>query len=225
MSNIEIVPAIIPESLGYIHDHVDRVKDFVHRVQIDVMDGGFAPTQSWPFRSRVQRSELQDLSDKKEKLLSGVEFEVDMMINDPQYFINDWMNVGASSLIIHVDSTKSLGEIINRARARGVAIGLAFKPSYGLGDIEEYLSSISSIQIMGNDKIGYNGVSLDEKVYEIARELREKYPHVTIGVDIGVNKETAPRLIEAGVNKLVSGSAIFSSEDVEGAVNYFKSLK
>ncbi len=225
MSSIEVVPAIIPKSLLDIHEHVGRVKDLVHKVQIDVMDGHFAPTKSWPFTSSEDREKLQEMSQGQELLFHGLDFEVDMMIDNPQYFMDDWINIGASSLVIHNDSTDSLDFIIESARTRGVSVGVAFKPSYGPRQIEERISNISFIQIMGSDRIGYNGVALDERVYDIASELRLKYPHVTIAVDIGVNKETAPKLIEAGVDKLISGSAIFESENISEAINFFKNIQ
>ena len=77
---------------------------------------------------------------------------------------------------------------------------------------------------MGNDKIGYHGVELDEKVYEKIKILREKYSDLPIAVDIGVNETTAPLLIQAGATKLVIGSAIFNTDDIIGTVERFRNL-
>jgi ribulose-phosphate 3-epimerase len=77
---------------------------------------------------------------------------------------------------------------------------------------------------MGNDKIGFGGVSLDEKVYDRIKLLREKYSDLPIEVDIGVNEQTAPKLVQAGATKLITGSVLFNSYDKIGLVEKFRSL-
>ena len=71
---------------------------------------------------------------------------------------------------------------------------------------------------MGSQKIGYHGVELDKNVLDKIRDLRNRYKELIIGVDIGVNLETAPGLVRAGANKLVSGSTIFESSDIGGTI-------
>ena len=77
---------------------------------------------------------------------------------------------------------------------------------------------------MGNDKIGFGGVSLDEKVYDRIKLLREKYPDLPIEVDIGVNEKTAPLLVKAGATKLITGSVLFNSHDKIELVEKFRNL-
>jgi len=77
---------------------------------------------------------------------------------------------------------------------------------------------------MGNDKIGFGGVSLDEKVYERIKLLREKYSTLPIEVDIGVNEQTAPLLAASGATKLITGSVLFNSSDKIGLVKKFQNL-
>jgi len=105
-----------------------------------------------------------------------------------------------------------------------LSVGVALKPSEPLSRIEPMIPYIQFIQCMGNDKVGYNGVVLDESVYEKVRTLRELYKHMDISVDIGVNRETAPRLIEAGATKLISGSGIFKSADPIEEIKFYKKL-
>jgi pentose-5-phosphate-3-epimerase len=77
---------------------------------------------------------------------------------------------------------------------------------------------------MGNDKIGHQGIPLDEQVYERIKVLREKYPDLPIAVDIGVNKNTAPLLIKSGATKLIAGGAIFKTDDIIGTIEEFQDL-
>jgi ribulose-phosphate 3-epimerase len=71
---------------------------------------------------------------------------------------------------------------------------------------------------MGSDSIGHAGEDLDESVFDKIVEIKERYPDLTIAVDIGVNDETAQDLADAGATKLVSGSFIFESPDIAEAI-------
>ena len=78
---------------------------------------------------------------------------------------------------------------------------------------------------MGNDRIGFGGVPLDEElVLPKISELRKRHPELTISVDIGVNAETAPRLIAAGATRLVAGSAIFGKANPAQAIKELERL-
>ena len=80
------------------------------------------------------------------------------------------------------------------------------------------------VQFMGSDNIGHAGEELDEKVFDKIKIFREKYPNIPIQVDIGVNPDTAPRLVEAGATALVSGSAIFKSANIKEAIERLQYL-
>jgi ribulose-phosphate 3-epimerase len=78
---------------------------------------------------------------------------------------------------------------------------------------------------MGNDNIGFHHVELDEeRVIPNIQALRMTFPELPIAVDIGVTTETAPMLVEAGATRLISGSAIFEAEDIEGTIAELSSL-
>lgn len=220
--DIEIVPTIIPQSLADIKEHVERLGGKAGRVQLDVMDGKFSPEPSWPYASESQSKEFRSFAADKgiEKL--GVDIEVDMLVKNPELSIKDWVDAGASGIIIHVDSTDEVGDAIQAVRTNGTEVGLALKPHLHINLIEPFMQDIDFVQIMGNDKVGFHGVALDEGVYGKISRLRESYPELTIAVDIGVDDTTAPKLIEAGANKLASGSFIFGSDDIDEAIHTLK---
>ncbi|MEK7390774.1 MAG: hypothetical protein AAB635_01405, partial [Patescibacteria group bacterium] len=88
-------------------------------------------------------------------------------------------------------------------------------------DCESGTGSVDFVQFMGIAKIGFQGQLFDERVYDKISGLRATRPNVTISVDGGVNLETATKLIEAGANRLVVGSALFESEDVAVTIEKF----
>ena len=99
-------------------------------------------------------------------------------------------------------------------------IGLAFN----IDTPVEIPAGVDFIQLMGIDRVGYQGQKFDEKVIEKIRATRVKYPDLPISIDGAVSLETAPMLIAAGANRLVIGSAIFESDNPIDAIAKFKSL-
>jgi len=217
----EVIPAIIPENLEDLYAKADRVRAYVSTVQVDIMDGKFAPITSWPYNNHEQ---FENLVKEGNPLLGDLSFELDMMVEKPEDVIGRWMELGAKALIIHVDSTDMLEDITARAKERGVAVGIALRPYTDNDVLERWVPDINFVQFMGNQKIGYHGVELDARVLQKIIQLREKYPKLSISVDIGVNFETAPGLIKAGANKLISGSTIFNAENINEAIKKLKNI-
>ena len=149
-----------------------------------------------------------------------------MMTLHPEEKIDDWISAGAKTLIIHKHSTENetLERIFNHAQEKGVEVAIALKPSTSNEELAPFIDRVSLIQCMGNDNIGFHGVVFDESVLGKIKDIRERYGDVTIGVDIGVNTDTAPRMVEVGVTRLVSGSAIYNAENIEDSIQQFQSL-
>ena len=211
---IQVIPTVIPESFEELTERIERVASLVSLVQIDVVDGVHAPSVTWPFTNDGEGS--------FEKLVSGelrlphhdsIKFELDFMVRAPEVVLDAWMAVGFDQFIIHLESTQDMSGIISRLRSSGLGVGIALKPSTSNDELEPFIDSIDFVQCMGNDRIGYHGVALDPVVLEKIKDLHARFPHMPLGIDIGVNVETAPALIEAGATRLATGSAILNSED------------
>lgn len=226
--DIQVIPAIIPGDVNDLSDHLSQLsEDRVirelgepTRVQIDIMDGNFAPTKSWPFVN--DRGEFDEILEEEKGFpyWEYFDFEIDMMVEKPEQYIGEWVQAGATSLIIHSKSTNVHGDIHKTLREFQTEMGIAFRPS---DDLDSALIEIADyVQLMGNDKIGYHNIDLDPKVLEMAQTIRSNYPEKDISVDIGVDGNTAGELVNAGVNKLVSGSYIFDSMDIAEAINTLK---
>ena len=209
----EVVPAIIPQSFDDLIDQVGLVREHVKTVQVDIMDGEFAPEPSFPFIEDNIHELRKDFAQHER-----IGMELDMMVMRPGQYFDEWERFGVQSFIIHLGTVENLDDVIENLRMRNKGVGLAFKPSTPLHDLDPYVEKVDFLQHMGNDKIGYHGVELDNSVIDRVRDLRKRYENVIIGVDIGVNFETAPSLVEAGVSKLVSGSAIYNSENIQEAI-------
>jgi len=220
---IDIVPAVLPKSYGELSAKVGLVRDLVKRVQIDVTNGTYASSTTWPYG---RGDYLEETLDEYGGLpfWDEMDYEVDLLIAEPEKEIDRWIQAGVAVAIVHVETTEEIQVIIKKLQEVHAEVGLGIKPSTSNDELYRYIDLVDFVQCMGNDQIGYHGVSLDESVYEKINHIRARYPDLPIAVDIGVNIETAPKLIEAGATKLVSGSAIFASENINEAIRDFKEL-
>ncbi len=220
-----IIPAIIPNSYEELATKASQIKGVVRRVQIDVLDGAYTETPaSWPYNG-VDVEAWQRLVEQQDGLphWDALDYEIDLMTKAPEEKIEAWIAAGAVALIIHIESTEHLDDIITHAKERGVEIGLALKPSTDIERLAPWTPQIDFIQCMGNDTIGAQGLALDPRVVGKIEDIRMRFPSGMIGVDIGVNEETAPSLLHAGATRLVSGSAIFTSGNVREAITRLES--
>ena len=143
-----------------------------------------------------------------------------------------WIQAGACRVIGHIEGLSDPAEFIRAARDASVPIdsplsaevGLAIGIETPLEELYPYVPDIDFIQCMGIARIGYQGEEFDERVIPKICTLREAFPDRIISVDGGVSEESAPRLVEAGVERLVSGSAILEADDKRDAVSFFRSL-
>lgn len=247
----EIVPAFLPTDFDYLKSQINFVKKAIQLsagyVQIDVVDGKFAPTKTWPYNQ--EDSEMwKSLKDQEVGLPNWerVNFEIDLMVMNQLEESLNWIDVGASRLIGHIEAfdknfttnmsleeytklsqqanyvtnlnIEKLEKFLNLKNEYGVEIVLSLNPSTKLFTINPYLGLVDAVQFMGNDKIGYHGVELDENVLILIKELRLLKPSLPIGIDIGVNFHTLKKLTDAGVTRFSSGSTILKSENPEKTI-------
>jgi pentose-5-phosphate-3-epimerase len=105
-----------------------------------------------------------------------------------------------------------------------VEVALALRPSTDIALLEPYIDDVVFVQCMGNDKIGYHGVALEERAVDMIARIHARWPKVLIGVDIGVNKDTIPRLYSAGARRFATGSAVFGGGDPSGAITALRAI-
>jgi len=214
-----IIPAIIAETYDYLESRVRDVRHSVRRVQVDVMDGTYAPTVSWPYvGAEKEVFEANRREDQGLPYWQDVEFEIDLMVLNPEKHLEAWALAGATCILIHVESTDGLEHIVKECFDRRLELALALKPSTDIAVLAPYIERALFVQCMGNDRIGYHGVPLDPTVLKKIRAIKEQWPHTVVGVDIGVSEETLPDLVRAGATRFAAGSAVFGRGDVTDAI-------
>lgn len=242
----EIIPAIMPKSYADLKDNLSQVSGIAPFVQIDVMDGSFVTNRTWPYQKAGSGHAGQPADPDFEKILKEedafpfweeVDFEADLMVSDPLAVAHEWISAGAKRIIVHFESVSDPKAVIEQLRRElpprdsvvYTEIGIAINLDTANEKLESLLLPGSNnaepladfVQFMGIAKIGYQGQPFDERVLTKISALRAAHPGVTISVDGSVNLDTAPKLIAAGANRLAIGSAIFSKQNVEEAIQEF----
>ncbi|MFH1454876.1 MAG: hypothetical protein ABIF22_00935 [bacterium] len=237
----EVLPAIIPKSFEDLNCKMSAVKGIVKLVQVDVCDGKFVPSESWPYVGDDE-NHFEKITEEEEgfPFWQDMDFEADLMIKNPEVEAEKWIKAGAKALVLHTESSSKILELVKDLRKTygysgdslvSIEIGIALNintPNEVLYDFLEPNTQdrtlIDFVQFMGIDKIGYQGQEFDEEVLEKISDLRKKYPDVVISVDGAVNFDTYQDLVKAGANKLISGSAIYESEDIKEAVEEMRGI-
>lgn len=211
-----IIPAIIAKDSEELKGKLAQIDGLVSWVQIDVMDGVFVPPKTWD-----NPADLENIS-------TAVNLEAHLMVANPENVIDKWLNSPIKRILIHYESTThaQIKKLVEKIQKSGKEVGIAFKLQTPLFVLDSLIRDskfvIRAIQLMAIAEIGYYGHPFEEKVLDRIKTLREKYPDVTISVDGGVNLENAPKIIAAGADNLIVGSAIFKSDNIKEILEKFK---
>ena len=179
----ELAELVAPHS-GYLH--------------MDVMDGHFVPN-------------LTMGPDTVAALRGIAPLDVHLMVTDPLNFIESFADAGADIITVHAEANDT-AEAIEAIHARGLKAGVAIRPSTPLNALDPWFDAAELLLPMSVEP-GFCGQKFDEGTYDRIRALREARSDTLIEVDGGVTCENAAALREAGADILVSGSAIFGTED------------
>jgi len=234
---VEVIPAILPKDLDDLRDKMSQISGRVPLVQIDICDGKFVPSKTWPYvKGGMDEFDRIKSEDEGLPFWDSLDFEIDLMIRNPEEVVFDWVMVGAKRLVLHLESAPDILDTIKKLRAEygtakeenfGLEIGVALdiktsnEEVYKILDLkdEDGESIIDFVQFMGIDNMGFQGQEFNDQVLEKISDLRVLYSNIPISVDGGVNFDNAADLISAGATHLISGSAVFESGDIAKAIN------
>lgn len=232
MSNtrVDIIPAILPQSFKDLEEHLAPLKDTIRQAQVDVVDGHYAKGKTWPYRDEATFKKIvQD--EHGLPYWDKIDFQFDLMVENPHLVIKEYMQAGATQIILHAKATGVMealqivvdmrsSEIGNFAVRAGIALGPEDQPDL----LEPFEAQFDFVQVMGVDRIGRQGEPFNQKAVYLVERLRARYPHLPIQVDGGVSLENTPALVKAGANHLVVGHAIVAAEDPAAAFKAFTEL-
>ena len=209
---IKISPSILACDFNILGEELENIKnagaDMAH---LDVMDGMFVPNMSFgmPVIESIRKK-------------SDMVFDVHLMIEAPERYIENFLDAGADIVTFHIEATKCPEKCIELIKARGKKAAISIKPKTPPEAIYPFLEKCDMILVMTVEP-GFGGQSLIPEMFDKVRAIRNKINELGLSVDIqvdgGINEKNAPLAIEAGANVLVAGSSVFKASDRRMAIS------
>ncbi|XP_060205057.1 ribulose-phosphate 3-epimerase, chloroplastic [Lycium barbarum] len=219
-SDIIVSPSILSANFSKLGEQVKAVEqagcDWIH---VDVMDGRFVPNIT-----------IGPLVVDSLRPITDLPLDVHLMIVEPDQRVPDFIKAGADIISVHCEqsSTIHLHRTINQIKSLGAKAGVVLNPGTPLTAIEYVLDAVDLVLIMSVNP-GFGGQSFIEsqvkKISDLRRICVERGLNPWIEVDGGVTPKNAYKVIEAGANALVAGSAVFGAPDYAEAIKGIKTSK
>ena len=210
-----IAPSLLSADFAQLQRDIEMVnKSEAGWFHIDVMDGVFVPNISFGFPV------LKYIQKYAEKPL-----DVHLMIVDPNRYIDRFRDHGADVISVHYEACTHLHRTVQAIRASGAKAGVSLNPHTPVHVLHDIIEDVDLVLIMSVNP-GYGGQKFIERSYQKIRELKEmitsRSSNALIEVDGGVTLENAPKLVSAGVDVLVAGNTVFSSDDPAKTISLLK---
>ena len=212
-----VSPSLLSADFGHLSRDIEMLNqsecDWFH---LDVMDGVFVPNISFgfPVMEAMARDARQPL-------------DVHLMIVQPEKFIREVKALGAKVMNVHYEACTHLHRVVQQIKAEGMMAGVTLNPHTPVSVLEEIIPDLDLVMLMSVNP-GFGGQKFIEHAVDKTRRLRELIlrtgSHALIEIDGGVNRQTGQRLVEAGADVLVAGSAVFRAPDPKAEIAALRAL-
>lgn len=212
---IKVAPSILSADFAKIYEAVKMLEqagaDYIH---CDVMDGTFVPNITFG------QYMIRDLCK-----YTHLPLDVHLMVQSPERYIEDFANAGADIITVHAEATVHLDRTLQQIRSTGKKCGVSLNPHTPLDVLEYVLDDLDMVLLMSVNP-GFGGQSFIPSSLKKAKKLKsmidERNLNIDIEMDGGIGAHNAKEVIDAGVNVIVAGNAIFSAEDPKQMISQLK---
>ncbi len=212
---IKIAPSLLSANFARLAEEIASIEKNADLLHLDVMDGHFVPNITMgPAVVKACRG------------VSKLMFDCHLMIEEPQRYIDPFLDAGANMISVHQEAEPHLHRALQMIRDGGAKAGIAINPATSAESLSTSIEFCDFILVMTVNP-GFGGQRFIEpvvpKIRHIAQMIRERGVAVEIEVDGGIDAKTAPLVVSAGATILVAGSAIFGRQDRTAAMESIRS--
>lgn len=212
---IKMAPSILSADFARLLEDVKKVEDAgCEYLHIDVMDGHFVPNIT--LGPAIVKSLRNDVN---------MVFDAHLMIENPDNYIKDFADAGCDIIVVHEEACTHLHRTIQNIKSHNVKAGVALNPATPIENIKYVLKDVDMVLIMTVNP-GFGGQSFIDGMIDKIKELKllidEQGLEVDIQVDGGIKPSNVDKVVKAGANVIVAGSAIFNSDDIDDTVKEFR---
>ncbi|MEK7471914.1 MAG: hypothetical protein AAB624_01570 [Patescibacteria group bacterium] len=197
------------EDLHEYRTQMELVENLASRIQVDLMDGEFAPTKS-PDIDKIWFPE-------------GIQIDLHLMYQHPADVLNDVLELKPNMLIVHKEAHVDIATLSGALRASDIKLGLAILPETPVSDCLDELEFVDHVLIFSGD-LGHYGGKADLNLLNKIDQLKKYKPGLEVGWDGGVNETDVKQLAEGGVDVLNVGGFIQNSDDPVAAYKQLSNL-
>ena len=210
-----VAPSILAADFANLQRDIEMINksdaDWIH---VDIMDGMFVPNISFGFPIA-----------KAVKKHTGKPLDVHLMIVDPDRYLREFKEAGASGMTVHYEACPNLHRTVQYIKELGCRACVALNPHTPVFLLEDIIADLDMVLIMSVNP-GFGGQKFIAHTYKKLRDIKalssEYNPGLFIEVDGGVDEHNASLLIDAGANVLVAGNSVFSAPEPLAAISYLK---
>ncbi len=212
---VKIAPSILSSDFSDLGNEIKRVEaagaDYIH---IDVMDGHFVPNISIgpPVIKAIRK-------------YTKLPFDVHLMISDPDRYIGDFAQAGADIITVHAEACVHLNRTIQSIKEKNIKAGVVLNPATPLTALDWVINEIDMVLLMSVNP-GFGGQKYIEsctgKIAELRKKIDDMSLNVEIEVDGGIGPDNVGRVVKAGADVVVAGSAVFKHKDLGEAVRLLR---
>jgi ribulose-phosphate 3-epimerase len=203
---VKLAPSILSADFARLGEQVSQAENAgADRLHVDVMDGHFVPNIS--FGAAIVESI---------RPVTRLPLEIHLMISDPDFFLEQFVEAGGDSFLVHWEGNNDLYRVIRKIKEHGKGVGVVINPATPAMVLEEVLREVSLVLVMTiNPGFGHQRfleMTLP-KIRQVRRMIEQINPGCELELDGGIDVTTAPIGVAAGADVLVAGSAIFNHAD------------
>jgi len=219
---IEIIPTCVPQSAKDLVERARAIAAFSPAIHIDIVDGLFAPSHTWPYIEHGRFGEF-DLSG-----ISGLSVEIHLMVEEPREIGKCFARAGAFRVIGHIEAFEDEDHAhvaLDAWREEGAReVGLGILMNTPLPLLDHHIFAMDVVQLMTIPTIGRQGIPYSKNAPARVQEMHERHPDLLISVDGGVSESNIEELARAGARRFCAGSAIAKAPNPAAAYKHLKQL-